>query len=339
MKIISLHSIYFAALTFVVGCSSADPGGASNQPIGNAGAFGAGGAVGASGGGGAAGFVVPQQMGNGFPQGGQRNVFMPPSNGGTFGAGGALGSAGAFLGAGGATGSGGFFGAGGFFGPGGPFGAGGALGSGGLFGSGGMLGLGGTLGAGGSQMGIAGSLGGMLGIAGMSGMNPEMGRLVGITAAHNQVRAEVQTSPALPPLVWSDEIAQYAQQWADSLAMTSCSSPHHRSSQELQVKGYGENLAAFASSFGQSTAQQAVDGWAAEKMCWTYGTILGTEMCNTTCYAQLHSDGCGHYTQIVWRKSTQLGCGVATCQTGFGNEDIWICNYAPAGNYVGQAPY
>lgn len=166
-----------------------------------------------------------------------------------------------------------------------------------------------------------------------------MGRLVGITAAHNAVRAAVQTTPPLSPLTWSDTLAQYAQQWADNQAMTSCSAPHHRSGQELQAIGYGENLAAFTSSFGQSTAQQAVDGWAAEKMCWTFGTIAGTEMCNTSCYQKLNSDGCGHYTAIVWRQTTQVGCGVATCKSSFGNEDIWICNYAPAGNFIGRAPY
>jgi hypothetical protein len=35
----------------------------------------------------------------------------------------------------------------------------------------------------------------------------------------------------------------------------------------------------------------------------------------------------------------QLGCGVASCMNGQAVEDIWICNYAPAGNYVGEDPY
>jgi pathogenesis-related protein 1 len=49
-----------------------------------------------------------------------------------------------------------------------------------------------------------------------------------------------------------------------------------------------------------------------------------------------NSDGCGHYTQVVWRKSTDLGCGFATCSGGGGFvNDIWICNYAPAGNSIG----
>ncbi|MDB4973705.1 MAG: hypothetical protein JWN48_2046 [Myxococcaceae bacterium] len=168
----------------------------------------------------------------------------------------------------------------------------------------------------------------------------ESGRLVGITAAHNAVRAKVMASPMLADMVWDRDVAAYAQQWADMLAMTSCSTPRHRSGAELQQKGYGENLATFGATQGAgSTAQQAVSGWAAEVACWTYGTFAKTDKCDSTCYKNLHSDGCGHYTQVVWRKSTRLGCGVASCMAGQFKQDIWICNYSPAGNYVGQAPY
>ena len=179
------------------------------------------------------------------------------------------------------------------------------------------------------------------------GVDPESGRLAGITAAHNAVRAAVKTQPPLPPLVWSQEIADYAQQWATTLATSMCAQPQHRSGADLLAKGYGENLAAFSAggaprggmAGNASTAQQAVNAWAAEIACWTYGTVLGTETCNTACYTNLHSDGCGHYTQVVWRGSTKLGCGVGTCKNGALTEDIWICNYAPAGNIIGRAPY
>jgi pathogenesis-related protein 1 len=184
-----------------------------------------------------------------------------------------------------------------------------------------------------------------------AGADPESGRLAGITAEHNLVRSEVQTSPALPPLTWSATLAAYAQEWATSLASdpSTCAAPQHRPASELEAVDYGENLATFGGStqggrggsapMDVSTAKQAVDGWAAEAMCWMYGTIQGTEQCNMTCTDMLHSDGCGHYTQIVWRKSLELGCGVATCMSGSLKQDIWICNYAPAGNVIGRAPY
>jgi hypothetical protein len=53
---------------------------------------------------------------------------------------------------------------------------------------------------------------------------------------------------------------------------------------------------------------------------------------------------CGHYTQIVWKTTTRLGCGVALCDQnspfmGFPKWEFWVCNYAPPGNYNGQRPY
>jgi pathogenesis-related protein 1 len=176
----------------------------------------------------------------------------------------------------------------------------------------------------------------------------ETGRLVGMTAAHNAVREKVMTSPMIPDMVWSAELAKYAQEWTDTLAgsQATCDQPMHRSGSDLQKKGYGENLAFFSGvPSANSTAAQATNAWAAEVACWTYGTlsglgVTGTEKCDTKCYTDMHSDGCGHYTQVVWRKSTQVGCGVSTCKTSRGLQaDIWICNYNPAGNFVGMAPY
>lgn len=44
---------------------------------------------------------------------------------------------------------------------------------------------------------------------------------------------------------------------------------------------------------------------------------------------------CGHYTQIVWRATRNVGCGVASDP----EREIWVCEYDPPGNYVGYRPY
>jgi uncharacterized protein YkwD len=178
--------------------------------------------------------------------------------------------------------------------------------------------------------------------AGGSAADGETGRMVGMTAAHNAVRAMVETTMSLPEMTWSNDLAAYAQEWADHLAQTACDAPMHRSGVELQAKRYGENLAAFAAFpvKPNSSAQSAVSSWAGEEQCYTFGPFDKGDVCNTSCYMKMSSDGCGHYTQIVWRDSTQVGCGVSTCVRGNGyNEDIWICNYAPAGNVRGVKPY
>jgi pathogenesis-related protein 1 len=233
-----------------------------------------------------------------------------------------------------------------------------AAGRGGGAGSAGFLAAGGAAAAGvsggrsaaagsGGSIAIAGSAAGAVaGASGSSAAMGETGRMAGMTAAHNAIRAMVQTTPALAPMVWSPTLAAYAQEWTDNLAKTSCAQPRHRSSQELQANGYGENLAAAGGSRPpMTTAQFALDGWAGEVACWTYGSISapgfsgGTEQCDLACYQKMNSDGCGHYTQVVWRNSTQLGCGVSSCQSGGVSYDIWICNYGPPGNVLGQKPY
>ena len=50
-----------------------------------------------------------------------------------------------------------------------------------------------------------------------------------------------------------------------------------------------------------------------------------------------------HYTQAVWRATTQLGCGAALCDdllgTGTGAATYHVCLYDPVGNVIGQAQY
>jgi pathogenesis-related protein 1 len=199
-----------------------------------------------------------------------------------------------------------------------------AAGRGGSSGASGVAGAAGTGGAAGAAIGGVGG-----GAAGAGAAPGETGRLVGMTAAHNVVRARQMNptpSPALPPLTWSAELATTAQAYANKLA-TDCSFQHSR------APGLGENLALYGGTM--ATPQAVTEGWAAEQECYTFGKFMQGDSCNMQCAMQKNANGCGHYTQIIWRNTTELGCGVATCASSSRTE-IWVCNYKAPGNYVGQ---
>lgn len=129
--------------------------------------------------------------------------------------------------------------------------------------------------------------------------------------AHNRYRAEV----GVPPLAWSAEIAASAQAWADEQAATG-RWQHSRGR-------YGENL--WMGTAGAFSQTQMVQSWGDEKQHFVYGTMPDVTTGGVV----------GHYTQMVWRNSTQVGCGLA------GNADVeyLVCQYDPRGNYRGEKPY
>lgn len=128
---------------------------------------------------------------------------------------------------------------------------------------------------------------------------------------HNYWRGEV----GVDSITYSDDLAEVAYQWALELKKQKCAFKHSNNS-------YGENL--FRGTVGYFTAADAVDAWGNEKADYDYA--------KNTCKA---NKVCGHYTQIVWRNTTKVGCAKVICD---GNV-TWVCNYDPPGNYVGQKPY
>lgn len=141
-----------------------------------------------------------------------------------------------------------------------------------------------------------------------------------IVAAHNIWRAEV----GVGKLTYSDELAVSAQAWADHLKATRNCNMQHSQGKE------GENLY-WAGAWSNGPAQnvkskEVVDAWAGEKQDYDYT--------NNRCAP---GKVCGHYTQVVWKNTTSVGCGMAVCENP--KNQVWVCQYLPAGNWVGQKPY
>lgn len=131
--------------------------------------------------------------------------------------------------------------------------------------------------------------------------------------AHNQVRAKVNVKA----LDWSGDLAQYALKYAQKQRnQNNCAMVHSQGP-------YGENL---FWGYGKSyTGADAVNSWASEEANYDYNS-------NTCAEGKV----CGHYTQLVWSDTTQVGCASVSCKDG---ATFIICSYNPPGNYIGERPY
>ena len=134
--------------------------------------------------------------------------------------------------------------------------------------------------------------------------------------AHNQYRKDV----GVLPLKWSDSLASSAQKWADRLASTD--SFKHSSTQ------YGENIWAGTSEAYSQT--QMVNSWGKERQYFVANRAF-PRAC-TGDWSQ-----CAHYTQIIWKDTQQVGCGLATSKNT--KTDYLVCQYNPPGNIQGRKPY
>ena len=130
--------------------------------------------------------------------------------------------------------------------------------------------------------------------------------------AHNSLRAR----DGQQPIQWSSDLENISQKWADQLA-SDCKVYHHQG--ELP---FGENL--FISS-STTTVGQAISTWGNEKESYNYS--------QNSCEPNKQ---CGHYTQVVWKGTTDVGCAKQACSNG---SEIVVCSYFPAGNVVGARPY
>ncbi|EME79984.1 uncharacterized protein MYCFIDRAFT_18029, partial [Pseudocercospora fijiensis CIRAD86] len=113
------------------------------------------------------------------------------------------------------------------------------------------------------------------------------------------------------PLTWNSTLASYAQDYAKNCIWKHSGGP------------YGENL---ASNF--QTPTLAISAWAQEEKTYNYahGKFSEKE---------------GHFTQLVWQNTTQIGCGLVQCDNNDAADSgvkgaYLVCEYSPRGNVEGQ---
>ncbi|CAF0958619.1 unnamed protein product [Brachionus calyciflorus] len=131
--------------------------------------------------------------------------------------------------------------------------------------------------------------------------------------SHNKYRKSHDS----PQLKMNKELCKIAQEWAERIASTGV---FEHSTSTFKGQTLGENIAMrFSSTGDELTGAQMTDQWYEEANSYNYNEDF--------------QNGKGHFAQIVWRDTRQVGFGRAKAANG-----KWyaVANYYPAGNYVGQ---
>ncbi|RUS29546.1 CAP domain-containing protein [Jimgerdemannia flammicorona] len=112
-----------------------------------------------------------------------------------------------------------------------------------------------------------------------------------ILQEHNRYRARHGS----PPLVWDTDVASSAEQWAST-----CSGMDHPHSGGPN----GENV-----GFGYPDWQSVIAAWYNEVSKYNYNDPES-------------STGTGHFTAVVWKSTTKIGCGYSKCNDEYGNRMV-----------------
>lgn len=137
--------------------------------------------------------------------------------------------------------------------------------------------------------------------------------------SHNRARGAV----GVAPLTWSDTLAASAKAYAETMARTG---RFEHALQSIGMDRQGENL------------------WTGTRAAYRYDEMIGHWVAEQRNFANLpvprssrtgRWEDVGHYTQIVWRGTTRVGCAMASNAT----DDYLVCRYNPPGNVLGQLAF
>ena len=136
--------------------------------------------------------------------------------------------------------------------------------------------------------------------------------------AHNERRAR----HCVPALAWSPALAQAAQAYAEKCILGQHGSTGENMANWVTIKNGQPVLPA------RSDRQIFEDAWYCEIDNYNFDAPKIVGGFKQNCDPPVN----GHFTQVVWRGTQQIGCGRATCTINGQQGTNWVCRYSPPGN-------
>merc|ERR1711962_508057 len=169
-----------------------------------------------------------------------------------------------------------------------------------------------------------------------------------IVEKHNELRSKIARGDELRgvenkpqpsatnmrQMIWSDELAEVAQRWANQCSQAAGNGAHDKLRRTDKFPQPGQNVASLYNDGGKQIdlATKMVGLWYDKEVIHMPPAAVSEFPKNAT---KAGATGeIGHYTQIVWAETSEVGCGYIryTDEEGTVTDEL-VCNYGPGGNY------
>eukprot|EP00090_Calanus_glacialis_P041209 TRINITY_DN7246_c0_g1_i3.p1 TRINITY_DN7246_c0_g1~~TRINITY_DN7246_c0_g1_i3.p1 ORF type:complete len:356 (+),score=76.87 TRINITY_DN7246_c0_g1_i3:30-1070(+) len=160
-----------------------------------------------------------------------------------------------------------------------------------------------------------------------------------IVKKHNELRQKVASggesgqpsASNMRKFVWNDELAKIAQRWTGQ-----CKFEHDELRNLCDGTLVGQNAFIAQTDYEEYEEEVSIE---ASVQAW-YNEVTNPGFSSSNINPFVFGDGWGHYSQVAWAETYQVGCG----RVYYVTEDSWysnlvICNYAVAGNLQGGVMY
>ena len=131
---------------------------------------------------------------------------------------------------------------------------------------------------------------------------------------------------------YSLRLEKYAQNYANTLA----NNGRFEHDTKNGENGFGENLYAYSKDEPLTISKSIKSWYEDEKPYYHYDD----GSCDEGTLSNGQNIMCGHYTQVIWQNTKEVGCATAQYKRGnFKGGYVYVCKYQKAGNIVGLKPY